>query len=375
MKPTQPGLFNLQEVYTDPLTGLGNLFSCLSELAAAFQRPAAGNSQLYLLLLDVDGLTQINELLGTGSGDEALLLVKTTLLDVAAGQARSYRFGLDEFAVVTWSPGADQVLECARAIVAQYHTWAEALFPPPCCPTISVGVAGVDCAQSSIGELVALANAALYRAKQKGGNCVELAHGRPGSAHRREANLLTLFAGRILETLDIVANVGQMALTDPLSGLPNQRAAEHYLLQACDPVASRGTPTSLILLDGDHLKDYNDRFGYNRGNQMIRDLVTILQRVKRKDDFLARWFVGDEFLLILPDTDHEAALQVAERLRRTVEKATASWELPVTVSIGVATYPTDGGRMELLMQVVQEACAEAKRRGKNCVVSARELNP
>jgi len=366
-------LLDFQQLYSDPFTGLSNLFSCLVDLSSQFDDPRSQEDDFVQLgLVDVDGLTELNDRLGRQVGDQVILLVKNTMLDVCGHSARIYRFSRDEFALVGSVSGTEAARDCACRVVDTYRRRAaELLAPAEGAPTVSMGVSVVDPAAASIGNALQNASDALSRAKQDGGDRAEVVAVRNQGPTRRQ-DLLTLFTERIIQTLDIIANVGQLALTDPLTGLPNQRAAQLHLTKLFDRPAQT-SPSSVLLVDGDRLRDYNSQFGYNRGNQMIRDLVTFLKESKRKDDFLARWFVGDEFLLVLHGADTHAAGAVAERLRKAVEESTASWELPVTISIGTATYPDDTRDTEELIRLAQEACTQAKRRGKNQVVQAHSI--
>ena len=128
-------------------------------------------------------------------------------------------------------------------------------------------------------------------------------------------------------------------------------------------------PFSILFIDGDNLKQYNT-LSYQRGNLMIRDLGRLIADQLRRGDFLARWFSGDEFLVILPRADRAEALRVGERLRSKVEKTTRKWPFPITISVGVATYPIDGSTMEELLVKAEKANALAKKEGKNKVCEA-----
>ena len=83
---------------------------------------------------------------------------------------------------------------------------------------------------------------------------------------------------------------------------------------------------------------------------------------------MARWFSGDEFLIVLPGADRQKALHVGERLRLLVEKTTKDWLFPITISVGVASFPEDGKTLEALLRKAEEANALAKKCGKNQVV-------
>ena len=101
---------------------------------------------------------------------------------------------------------------------------------------------------------------------------------------------------------------------------------------------------------------------------MIRNLANTLSQHLRPGDFLARWRVGDEFFVILPETPSEKALHVAERLRAAVEDESKTWRIPVSISIGVAEYPASGASIRELLDAVEKSAKQAKDNGKNQVV-------
>ena len=98
---------------------------------------------------------------------------------------------------------------------------------------------------------------------------------------------------------------------------------------------------------------------------MLRRLAGVLTEHLRPGDFIARWRVGDEFLILLPQTSNDAAFMVAERLRSAVEIKSKTWEIPVTISIGVSGYPSIGRTVEELLLSVEKALKESKDNGKN----------
>jgi diguanylate cyclase (GGDEF)-like protein len=123
---------------------------------------------------------------------------------------------------------------------------------------------------------------------------------------------------------------------------------------------------SLLLVDIDHFKRLNDEHGHQVGDDVLRDVARVLSAHARAGDVAAR-YGGEEFALILADTDLEAAALAAERLRKAVA---AGSTVPVTVSIGAASFPRHGATGFDLIQTADSALYAAKTRGRNRVVAA-----
>jgi diguanylate cyclase (GGDEF)-like protein len=169
----------------------------------------------------------------------------------------------------------------------------------------------------------------------------------------------------------------ERAFIDDVTEVYNAR----YLLAAMDHEIRRaeryGSELSVIFLDLDRFKLVNDRHGHLVGSRALRQLSQVLLQCVRQVDTLAR-YGGDEFTIVLVDTDHEVAQRIAERIRRTVEETFfdggRGGSLRLTVSIGVSTYPSHGTTRELLLDLADKAMYRAKSLGRNRVCSAMELS-
>jgi diguanylate cyclase (GGDEF)-like protein len=128
-------------------------------------------------------------------------------------------------------------------------------------------------------------------------------------------------------------------------------------------------PLSLCLIDGDSLKRYNSH-GYEAGDDVIRKITSTLTTALRPSDFLGRWRMGDEFIVILPATTVDQASMVAERLRAAIEHASQGWLFPTSISIGVAYFPKHGYTADQLIEAAEKALGKAKMAGKNRVIVA-----
>jgi diguanylate cyclase (GGDEF)-like protein len=160
----------------------------------------------------------------------------------------------------------------------------------------------------------------------------------------------------------------RLATTDVLTGLFNRGHMSDLAENEIARLARSGEQLSFLLLDIDHFKQFNDRYGHDTGDRILERLSTVLAQTLREQDFIGRWG-GEEFLVVLTDTGNEQALLTAERIRCTAE--THSWvfgelELSVTVSVGVTQYCV-GEDLSAVVARADTALYEAKRLGRNRV--------
>ena len=161
-----------------------------------------------------------------------------------------------------------------------------------------------------------------------------------------------------------------LAATDWLTGLHNHRAFQEVLgRQFAQSVRSR-QPLSLVMLDVDEFKRYNDDFGHPAGDIVLRQIAATLRLGVREGDLVAR-YGGEEFAIVLPGADRAQAVTLAERLREEI--ASAPWPLrALTASLGVATCPPEGTSPDCLIQKADDALYRAKQHGRNQVRHSQE---
>jgi diguanylate cyclase (GGDEF)-like protein len=167
----------------------------------------------------------------------------------------------------------------------------------------------------------------------------------------------------------------KLAAIDPLTGISNRRQFESLARAELGRSQRYMRPLSLLMIDIDHFKQVNDRFGHEAGDRVLKFLANVLISAKRASDVVGR-IGGEEFAILLPETSKEAALVIAERLRQlaqTCAPAIAGEKLDVTISIGVAAASVRTSGMETLCRQADQALYEAKRSGRNRVVAAREV--
>jgi two-component system cell cycle response regulator len=170
-----------------------------------------------------------------------------------------------------------------------------------------------------------------------------------------------------------VAQTIEMAITDGLTGLHNRRYLDSHLVTLFERAASRNRPLSLMITDIDKFKPINDTHGHAAGDEVLRDFARRLRKNVRGIDLACR-FGGEEFVVVMPDTEPLIAEKVAERIRHEIESLPfaiggGTQALRVTVSIGVASMIPGKDSVETLMKRADAALYEAKNTGRNRVVA------
>jgi diguanylate cyclase (GGDEF)-like protein len=176
-----------------------------------------------------------------------------------------------------------------------------------------------------------------------------------------------------LENARLYQSARELSLTDDLTGLGNYRYFCDLLDKEIERAIRHSTPLTLVMLDSDHLKYINDKYGHAIGDTHLIHLADTMRAVARKSDILAR-YAGDEFMIILPNTAGADGLVLAERLRAEMERTPLMVDgtpVTATISLGVASMPQSGGSVDALVRAADAAMYEAKRQGKNRVMEAR----
>lgn len=182
----------------------------------------------------------------------------------------------------------------------------------------------------------------------------------------------TVYKAQLKSLTERVDMLRSKAINDPLTGISNRR----YFLEVFAEELARSrrnrTPLSLIFLDLDHFKSINDSFGHQAGDEILRVAAEHLARNCRPYDNLARWG-GEEFIILLPETDEEMALIFAERIRKSFLAGLAtSIPIRLTTSIGVAQYKP-GDSVEQLVDKADKALYHAKAIGRNSAIAWSSL--
>jgi diguanylate cyclase (GGDEF)-like protein len=184
-------------------------------------------------------------------------------------------------------------------------------------------------------------------------------------------------ANRIRESVaqaaPVLANLRNLAIaelrasTDALTGLPNKRAVGDSLKQMVAQALRTNTSLAMLMLDLDHFKQINDRFGHGRGDEVLAAVGAALRAALRDADFVGR-SGGEEFVALLPGVSIEGAVTAAEKIRSTfADIFVADLDRPLTTSIGIAMVPDHGGDPSTIERAADNALYAAKRNGRNRV--------
>jgi diguanylate cyclase (GGDEF)-like protein len=183
-------------------------------------------------------------------------------------------------------------------------------------------------------------------------------------------DLYATMAALSLENIRLYDSVHRQATHDALTQLHSHRSFQQRLQEEILRSGRSQTPLSLIMCDVDHFKRYNDQFGHQAGDQLLRTLAAILGSFARPVDFVAR-YGGEEFALILPNFVRSEAAALAERIRaRVADEPFVFSGSPTraTMSLGVAAFPTDATTASQIVRVADERLYKAKHGGRNQVV-------
>jgi len=337
-------------IYLDPLTSMPNFFKFIeADVEAMFGEHGS------VIVFDMANFKYINDTYGREVGDLFLRSFSEILSDslVQFSSALKFRTHGDEFTVII----KDMVLMEAKQLGEEIRRAFKRTMS-----NLGFFDADIHMLLLNYSDKITSINEFYKMLFKKSMEEWKLGH-KKFSEDRLIENVVGNFTNRIKETLSLLNDAYSLALTDDISCLPNQRAAKMYLKSLIKEKEEVEKEFSLLFIDGDNLKRYNN-ISYSKGNEMIKELSAVIASSLRKDDKIFRWLTGDEFLVVLDNVNNEDALRLADRIRSSVEEQTRPWLYPITVSIGIASYPIDGSNVEVILSKAEKANIYAKIQGK-----------
>ncbi len=168
-------------------------------------------------------------------------------------------------------------------------------------------------------------------------------------------------------------DLDRLAHTDPLTGLLNRRGFERVARRALDARTVAHGPAAVLMCDIDRFKSVNDQYGHEFGDVALRFVADCLQPACERRGFVLARFGGEEFVVLMPGLEAEAAHDFADMLRLNLSRQACAWRdvsVTLTISVGMAAAPYKEGQVDRLVERADTALYAAKNRGRNCVVDA-----
>jgi len=345
----------------DTLTGCANLLSFLETFS--IRLTSGTDSAFSLLLIDLNNFMSFNNEHGQMQGDSVLHWVGIVLRDTSFP---AFRLGGDEFLVLFDGEKTEERERIARTVFERLNRESKqfGMLNPASVILIHFQNEKLEVADLWIAISDALFDAKVYG--ERGFLTTTYAHA--SAINNYQLRVINMLTERLLSFADRLDATHQIAYLDPITQLPNSIAAEREMKRALQQSQRNNDMFSILFIDGDNLRFYND-ISYSAGDDMLRQLAQLLLQHLRPGDFIARWRVGDEFLVLLPATTKEGAFVVAERLRSEVEITSKVWKFPITISIGISTYPLNGTTIKELLLAVEKAAKHSKDHGKNQITA------
>jgi len=187
-------------------------------------------------------------------------------------------------------------------------------------------------------------------------------------------NLSKVVSSPIMVEIHIFKEAEKLAMVDSLTGIFNRRYFDVSLRREIKRALRYGKKFSLLLIDMDDFKNINDTKGHLFGDSVLMQLATLLTSISREEDIPCR-FGGEEFAVVLPETNANGALKFAERLRSEMRSHEFFHEHRITFSGGIASYPDNGEDVVGLVEIADKALYEAKFSGKDCCIVGTSPEP
>lgn len=348
-------------VRTDSLTNAGNHIGFFDWLYKANKQE--NFRPFSLLSIQMNGLEKVNETAGLRAGDTTLRWAANLIHEIT--NAPTFRMG-SEFITILSEGNPNSQAELAKSIFDTLNANCATVSLSPPAATVSV-IAFFDRQHASPEGILSAYYGGLFFLRQKPEIPFKVFDSRTMS------DTTGFLAYVVHHTISRFTSIGkmldqsnQLAFTDPISRLPNARAARIRLNETIEQAQQDRSNFSILIIDGDTLANYN-KFSYAGGDELIQRLGAALRAEIRPTDYIARWKSGDQFLVILDGSLPQAAAKVGERMRVAIEETSKEWMIRSTISVGVAGCPQHGKTPERVLEVAEAALKRAKELGKNRV--------
>ncbi|MDV3426483.1 MAG: diguanylate cyclase [Bacillota bacterium] len=341
-------------LYKDPITERDNFFSFIQ---SDFQKIFGENGSV--IIIDIANFLNFNNKYGKSNGDLCLKCLSDSIYKVMGDNkdAAVFRTHGDEFTLIIRNSTKSYTENICDLIKKEYKKVLSSIgFNDLMLHTL---ILHYDSRINSIEEYYELLVKKSLDQSEKTGDKF--------SGERLLKHIIGSIIERVRDTLSYYNNAYNIALVDDVSGLGNHRAGKMFLNNLLEEYKNNNSEFSVLFIDGDNLKRYNE-LSYEDGNKMIRKLGSIIMSSVRNEDKVYRWLSGDEFLVILKDTNEINSVKSANRIREAVENGTKDMQYPTTISIGLSCCPYDGLDAEEIVNKAEKANALAKSLGKNKVI-------
>ena len=312
----------------DLLTGCYNLVSFSKALDGNFENTLF--DPVSLIVVDLYQLRDINQKKGFDHGDSLLRWMGIAIKDVT--ESTVYRISGDNFVAVLIGGKHRDHQEKAQKLFERLNSEARQLELQS--PVVRMAVIQFP-ENDKLNPAVVWRNLNEKLEMTNAENPFQVFEADTSEEDQATLHAIELMAKRIETLGGTLQYTFKMAYTDPVSSAPNMLAIQRRLELSLSEAILSHKHLSLCLIDGDSLKRYNTK-GYQAGDDVIRKITQTLATALRPTDFLGRWRMGDEFIVILPSTNVDQAGMVAERLRESIERASQGWLFPTSISIGVS---------------------------------------
>ena len=182
-------------------------------------------------------------------------------------------------------------------------------------------------------------------------------------------------ANSSLDQCTLLSELTHLASHDLLTGILNRRGIQECMERELSRSIRNKQAFSIVLFDVDRFKLVNDLLGHKEGDSVLKAVTDAIEQIMRIEDYFGRWG-GEEFICVMPESNHKNAMQIADRMRQHITEThiqSASSTLNVTASFGVASYPEDGDNIDKLIASADAALYQAKRTGRDKVISANAV--